>query len=329
MQLKFLCISVFLVFSFLSSFALALQSDPLPAWTDQINKKEIIQFVRQVTDAHGKNYVKPEDRIATFDNDGTLRLEQPIYTEILFSFDRIKQLASQHPEWNNEEPFKTVLSGDMSGITKLTNEDFQKIVAVAGLGMSQEEFVKAVNNWLQTTENPRFHRPYMSLTYEPMLEVIRYLQKYNFKVYIVTGGSQDFVRAYEETEYGLSPEKIIGTPWKTKFSYQNGQPVLIKLPDIYFMDDKAGKPEGIELFIGKKPLMAFGNSDGDQQMLEWTQSRKGPHFMALVQHDDALREYTYGPDSKIGTFSDALMAEAQQQGWHVISMKQDWKTIFP
>lgn len=312
-----------------SSYAAQSGIDPLPSWNDTATKKDLIQFVEDVTRPQSAHYVAPSERIATIDNDGTLWVEQPLYTQAIFALDRVKTLAPQHPEWKNIDPFKTVLSGNREALTKLTVQDFEKIIAVTHTGMTVEQFHTMVKQWLETTPNPRFKHPYIDLIYQPMLEVIHYLQQHDFKTYIVTGGGQEFVRAYGEEKYHIPSEQTIGSAGKTHYGYQNGKPVLIKLAKILLIDDYTGKPESIELFIGKKPLIAFGNSDGDRQMLEWTQSRPGAHWMALVHHDDGVREFAYGPASKVGTFSNALEAEAKKQGWHIISMKDDWKRIFP
>ena len=305
-------------------------SDPLPSWNDDSAiKKNIIQFVKDVTNKNNSHYVSPENRIATFDNDGTLWVEQPIYTQFIFASDRIKKLASQHPEWKNQLPYKAILENDYKTQMKFTVQDFAHILAVTHSGMSVGEFQKIAKNWIKTAENPHFKQHYNKLIYQPMLEVMNYLRENKFKVYIVTGGGQDFVRAFSEATYAVPSEQVIGTAGKTKYIYQNKKPVLIKTPEVLIVDDKTGKPEAIDLFIGKKPIIAFGNSDGDRQMLEWTQSNEGKHLMLLVHHDDAKREYAYDIQSKVGTFSSSLMNEAKQNHWDIISMQHDWKVIFP
>lgn len=321
-----------LLFCFTFFFSLtvfAQNADPLPAWNNGPVKTQIINFVRTITNKSNPAFIPPSDRIATFDNDGTLWLEQPVYTQFIFAYDRIKQLAATHPEWKTQQPYSKLLQGDMHALATLKMQDIEKILAESHTGMTVEAFKQIVQDWLATTKNLRFQKTYPRLIYQPMRELMQYLRANEFKVYIVTGGGQDFVRAYSQPIYGVSTEQVIGTSGKTHYVYQHKQPELIKLPEILLIDDKAGKPEAINLFIGKKPVMAFGNSDGDREMLEWTQSGKGKRFMLLVHHDDAEREYAYGPDSKVGTFSNALMSEAKANGWQVVSMKNDWKQIFP
>ncbi|HEX4045646.1 MAG TPA: HAD family hydrolase [Gammaproteobacteria bacterium] len=322
-------ITVIILFIFTLTAHAATTTDPLPAWQDGPVKQAIIAFVTEVTDKNNPNYVPVADRIATFDNDGTLWVEQPMYTQVVFAFDRIKQLAAQHPEWKDEKPFSIILSGDRQAISKLTLPDIQRIIAVTHTGITTDQFQTIVKEWLRTAKSARFNRPYPQLVYQPMLEAMDYLRANDFKVYIVTGGGQDFVRAFSLAAYQVPTEQVIGSAGKTQYTYQNKQPVLMKLPAVLFIDDKVGKPQAIYLFIGKKPIIAFGNSDGDRQMLEWTQSGPGKRLMLLVHHDDAAREYAYGSASRVGTFSDALMAEANKNHWYVISMKRDWKVIFP
>ena len=316
----------FLFIFFLTNIA---HADPLPSWNNTPNKKNIIEFVQTITDKTNKNYVPRENRIATFDNDGTLWVEQPMYTEGFFVFDQIKSQASQHPEWKTTKPYSAVLSSDHQALTNLSTKDIATLVAETHSNMTIEAFNKAVKHWLATTKDHRYHHYYTQLIYQPMLEVMNYLRENNFTVYIVSGGGQEFVRAFSQPTYQVPVDHVIGSTVKTKYLYQNKQPALIKMPEILFIDDHAGKPEAINLFIGQKPLMAFGNSNGDQQMLEWTQSGSGKRFMMLIHHDDQKREYAYGPDSKVGTFSNALMSEAVENHWHVVSMKNDWKVIFP
>lgn len=328
--MKFILNSLILLCSMLigtGSYAGA-KKDPLASWNDGQIKTNIINFVTAATTKNSPTYVAPADRIAVFDNDGTLWVEQPIYTQVIFALSKIKELAPQHPEWRNEEPFKAIINDEPS-LTKMNLQDFEKVIAVSHSGMSVADFQKELREWLAVAKNQHFNQLYTALVYQPMLEVMNYLRANDFKVYIVTGGGQDFVRAFAHATYGVSSEQVIGSTTKTKFVYKNGKPALIKLPEVLFVDDSAGKPQAINLFIGKKPLIAFGNSDGDQQMLEWTQSGSGKSLMLLVHHDDATREFAYDTESKVGTFSVALMDEARQSGWQVISMKQDWKVIFP
>jgi len=310
------------------------QTDALPSWNDGAAKQAIIRFVQAATNESGPQYLAPKDRVATFDQDGTLWVEHPLYTQAIFALDRVKALAPQHPEWKTTEPFKSVLAGDKAEIAKFGEQDWAHIVATTHAGMSTETFLEIATQWLATATHPRYKRPYTDLVYQPMLEVMDYLRANRFKTYIVTGGGQDFVRVYSERVYGIPPEQVLGSSMATKYEYVDGKPVLLLLPKMFFVDDHAGKPVGINLFIGRRPAAAFGNSTGDQQMLEWTGAGHGVRLMMLVYHDDAEREYAYGPagklpDTKVGTFSEALMAEAEQKGWNIISMKKDWKVIFP
>lgn len=308
--------------------AAALADAPLPSWNAGPTKQAILDFVRKATDKDASTFVPPDERIATFDNDGTLWVEQPIYTQVQFAIDRVVALANEHPEWKDQQPFQAILSGDQEALAKFTIQDFEKVVALTHSGMTIEEFQTIVKEWLATAEHPRFHRKYTELIYQPMLELMQYLRDNGFKTYIVTGGGQDFVRAFAATVYGVPPEQVIGSAGKTKYEIVDGKSVLIKLPEVFLIDDKTGKPEGINFVIGRRPVAAFGNSTGDQQMLEYAQGGPGARLMMLVHHDDAKREYAYGADSTIGTFPDALMAEAKERGWSVISMKNDWKRVF-
>lgn len=310
------------------------QTSPLRSWNDGPAKQAITSFVAKVTDKSGKSYVEPEDRIATFDQDGTLWVEHPIYTQAAFALDRVRELAAQHPEWNQREPFKAVINGDRAAMAKFSEADWEIVVAATHAGMSTKAFIEIVKQWLATAKDPRFKRPRTELIYQPMLEVMDYLRANGFKTYIVTGGGQEFVRVYSQRVYGVPPEEVVGSIILTKYENQEGKPVLMREPKVFFIDDGPGKPVGINLFIGKRPQAAFGNSSGDQQMLEWTQAGGGAGLMMLVLHDDPIREYAYGParglpDSKVGTFSNSLMTEANKSGWVVISMKNDWKRVFP
>lgn len=301
-------------------------TDPLPSWNNGIVKQKIISFVNDVTNQSSQTYVPPADRIVTIDDDGTLWLEQPMYTQFIFMFDRVKQIALQHPEIKQEEPYKSILENHLN---KLTDQDLEKVFELTSSGMSVTEYQNTVSQWLATTINPHFKHHYTELVYQPMLEIINYLQQNNFNVYIVSGGGQDFMRAFAPTVYHIPFENIVGSTSKTEYRYNNGNPVLIKLADPLFISDKSGKPEAINLFIGKKPIIAIDNSDGDRQMLEWAQSGPGKRLMLLVHHDDAIREYAYDINSKIGTFSQSLFDEAKKNNWQIISMKNDWKVIFP
>jgi phosphoserine phosphatase len=326
-------LSVVLCLSFLLAVANA-QTDPLPSWSDGPAKRAVMNFVHSTTDTSSANFVPPEDRIATFDQDGTTWVEHPIYTQVMYCLDRVPIVVAQNPELKNVEPFKTVLSGDHTAIAKLSMPALEKILAATLSGMTVDKFNTEVKKWIATAKDPRWHRPYTELVYQPMLEVMQYLRANGYKTYIVTGGGQDFVRVYAERVYGIPPEQVVGTVAGTSFGFdENGKPVLTKEPKLLLNDDHAGKPEGIHMMIGRRPAAAFGNSTGDQQMLEYTQAGGGARLMMLVHHDDPQREYAYGPagglpDTKVGTFSDALMTEAKSHGWVVISMKNDWKRIF-
>jgi phosphoglycolate phosphatase-like HAD superfamily hydrolase len=306
------------------------QSDPLPSWNEGPAKQAIVNFVKETTDNASPKFVPVEARIATFDQDGTTWVEQPNYAEAMFAFDRLAPLIEKHPELKYVEPFKTVLSGDQAAIAKLSNLDEEKIAAaLTHSGMTEEEFHQIVLKWIATAKHPRFNRLYTELVFQPMLEAMQYLRANGYKTYIVTGGGQDFVRVYSERVYGIPPEQIVGSAADTAFGYdKNGKAILTKTHKMLFVDDQTGKPLGIHLIIGRRPVAAFGNSTGDKQMLEYTQAGDGARLMMLVHHDDAAREYAYGQDSKVGTFSDALMTEAKQRGWLVISMKNDWKHVF-
>jgi phosphoserine phosphatase len=317
----------------LATAVAAHAADPLPSWNDGPAKQAIIGLVQATTTQGSPNFVPPAERIATFDQDGTLWVEHPLYTQAMFALDRVQELAPEHPEWNEQEPFKAVLAGDNEAMARFDESDWQKIVAATHAGMSTEDFLKIARDWLETARQPRFKRPYTELVYQPMLEVMQYLRANGFKTYIVTGGGQEFVRAYAQRVYGVPPEQVVGSSILTKYEYRGGQPVLVREPKVFFIDDHAGKAVGINLFIGRRPYAAFGNSGGDREMLEWTTAEGGARLGMLVLHDDGEREYAYGPaaglpDTKVGTFSQALMDEAKEKGWTVISMKHDWKRIF-
>ncbi len=308
----------------------ATSSDALPSWNEGPAKQAILNFVRDTTDQTGPKFVPPGERIATFDQDGTLWVEHPVYSQMMYCLDRVPVLAKQKPALKNVEPFKTVLSGDRDAIAKLPLRDLEKIILVTLTGKPLAEGKK----WLATAKDPRWKRPYTELTYQPMLEVLSYLRANGFKTYIVTGFGQDFVRQYSQQVYGIPPEQVVGSALAVKYDYaKDGKPILIKEPKLMLNDNDAGKPEGIHLMIGRRPNASFGNSTGDQQMLEYTGAGDGARLSMLVLHDDATREYAYGPaqglpDTKVGTFTPALYAEAKKKNWTVISMKNDWKKIF-
>ena len=312
----------------LASLTTAQAQDPLPSWSNTAPKKAIIAFVEKVTKEGSPDFVPPNERIATFDNDGTLWCEQPMYFQLLFALDRVKALAPQHPEWKTKEPFASLLKGDMKGALAGGEHAMLEIIVVTHAGMTTAEFEKIVADWIATAKHPKFKRPYTECVYQPMVELLSYLRANRFKTYIVSGGGIEFMRPWTEKVYGVPPEQVVGSSIKTKYEMRDGKPVLMRLPEMNFVDDKTGKPVGINSHIGRRPIAAFGNSDGDQQMLEWTQAGDGARLMMLVHHDDAVREFAYGAESKIGTFSNALMAEAKKNDWTVISMKDDWNKIF-
>jgi phosphoserine phosphatase len=310
------------------------QTDPLPSWNDGPAKKAIVDFVQATTDKASPKFVAPEARIATFDQDGTLWVEHPMYSQVLYCLDRVPAVVKAKPELAQVEPFKTVLTGNREAIARLPMRDLEKILVATLTGMSVEEFKAEAKKWLDAAKDPRWKRPYTDLTYLPMQEVLKYLRANGYKTYIVTGGGQDFVRVYAEDVYGIPPEQVVGTAAATKYGYaKDGKPFLTKEPKLLLNDNNAGKPEGIYLMIGRRPYAAFGNSTGDRQMLEYTGAGDGARLMMLVLHDDATREYAYGPaqglaPSKVGAFTQDLWDEAKKRGWTVISMKNDWKRIF-
>ena len=306
----------------------AYAQDPLSSWNDGPTKQAIVAFVAKVSKEGSPDFVPPAERIATFDNDGTLWCEQPMYFQLFFALDRVKTLAPQHPEWKTKEPFASLLKGDVKGALAGGEHAILEIIVATHAGMTTAEFEKIVADWIATAKHPKFKRPYTECIYQPMVELLAYLRANGFKTFIVSGGGIEFMRPWTEKVYGIPPEQVVGSSIKTKYEMRDGKPVLMRLPEMNFIDDKAGKPVGINEHIGRRPIAAFGNSDGDQQMLEWTQAGSGARLMMLVHHDDAAREFAYGAESKIGTFSDALMVEAKKDGWTVISMKDDWKTIF-
>jgi phosphoglycolate phosphatase-like HAD superfamily hydrolase len=306
----------------------------LASWNDGAAKQAIIDFVRMTTDRSSPKFVPLEERIATFDQDGTLWVEHPMYTQVVYCLDRVPAVVAEKPELKDREPFKTVLSGDREAIAKLSLRDLEEILVATLTGMPVEAFDAEAEKWIETAKHPRWKRLYTELAYQPMLEVLLYMRANGYRTYIVTGGGQDFVRVYSERVYGIPPEQVVGTASGTKYGYdKNGKPFLTKDPKLLLNDNDAGKPEGIHLEIGRRPHAAFGNSTGDQQMLEYTRAGDGARLTMLVLHDDAQREYAYGPaqgfpDTKVGTLTQALYDEAKKDGWTVISMKNDWKRIF-
>lgn len=310
------------------------QADPLPSWNNGQAKQAIVNFVNETTDQASPKFVPSVERIATFDQDGTLWVEQPVYSQVMFLLDRVPAVVKARPELAKVEPFKTVISGNWEAMAKFTMADIETLGVATLTGMSVETFAAEVKAWLAIAKDPRWKRPYTELTYLPMQEMLSFLRANGYRTYIVTGGGQDFVRVYSEGTYGIPPEQVVGTAGATRFGYDKaGKPVLTKVPKMMLDDNNAGKPEGIYLMIGQRPHASVGNSLGDRQMLEYTKAGDGARLSMIVLHDDAKREYAYGPAqglpaSKIGTFPQALYDEAVKQGWTVISMKNDWNKVF-
>jgi phosphoserine phosphatase len=304
------------------------ERDPLASWNDGTAKQAIVDFVSAVTDKGGYDYVPPPKRIAVFDNDGTLWSEKPAYFQLLFAIDRIKALAPRHPEWKTQQPFKAVLENDIKVLAASGEKGLIQLVMASHAGMTTDEFEQIVTDWLATARHPKFKRPYTDLVFQPMLELLAYLRSNGFKTFIVSGGGIEFMRPFTEKAYGIPPEQVIGSSIKTKFELRDGKPVLVRLPEIFFIDDKAGKPVGIQKFIGRRPIAAFGNSDGDLQMLQWAATGSGKRLMLIVHHTDSEREWAYDRKSPIGHLDKAL-DEANARGWTVVDMKKDWKVIYP
>ena len=321
-------IAVIASYGFVSRPALA-QTDLLPSWNDGAAKKAITNFVARVTTQGSADFVPPEQRIATFDNDGTLWCEQPFYFQLAFAFDEAKAMAPKHPEWKSEQSFKALLDHDQKALFATGEKGLLQIVMATHAGMTTDEFTKSVLDWMTVARHPRFHRPYDSLVYQPMLELLTYLRANGFKTFIVSGGGVEFMRPWVEKAYGIPPEQVVGSSGEAKFENgADGKPELLKLANVEFIDDGPGKPVGINRFIGRSPIFAFGNSDGDLQMLQWTTAGSGARFAGIVHHTDAEREYAYDRQSQIGKL-DKAWDEAKQRGWTIVDMKQDWKTVFP
>jgi hypothetical protein len=305
-----------------------MSNHPLPSWNEGSAKEAILNFVHATTDPSSKDFVAAEDRIATFDQDGTLWVEHPVYAQAMFALDRVHALAPQHPEWHDREPFKAVLANDQAALGRFSEGDWAEIIFLTHSGMSQAAFREIAGQWLATAKHPRFHRLYTELVYQPMIEVLHYLRAHRFKTYIVSGLGQYFMRIYTQRIYGIPSEQILGSSVVTKYQIENGTPELMREPQLFLYSNFGGKPVAIDLFIGKRPYAAFGNSTGDRQMLEWTGTGNGARLKMLVHHDDPTREYAYGPDTSIGTFDQSLMDESKARDWTVISMKNDWQRIF-
>jgi len=320
-------IALLLAFAVIASATWAQSSDPLSSWNDGEAKSRIVKFVQAVTDNASKDHVPASDRIAVFDNDGTLWSEQPMYFQLAFAIDRVKVLAPKHPEWKARQPFKAALEGDAKALAASGEHGLVELIMATHAGNTADEFAQIVRDWLKSARHPKFNRPYTELTFKPMRELLDHLRANGFKVYIVSGGGVEFMRVFAEEVYGVPPEQVIGSSIKTKYELRDGKPAIVRLPEIDFIDDKAGKPVGIHKFVGRKPIAAFGNSDGDFQMLEWTTSGPGARLGLIVRHDDAEREFAYDRKSPIGRLDRAL-DEAGKRGWVVVSMKNDWKSVY-
>jgi phosphoglycolate phosphatase-like HAD superfamily hydrolase len=305
------------------------QADGLPSWNDGPVKRSILDFIARTTTAGGVDFVPVPERIACFDNDGTLWTEQPIYVQIAFAVDRVKAMAPQHPEWRTLEPFRSVLADDRAALAALGEKGFIEIIAATHTGLTTDAFARAVVEWLATARHPRFQRLYTDLVYQPMLELLALLRAHQFKTFIVSGGGIEFMRPWTERVYGIPPEQVVGSSGVTRYRLRpDGSPELVKEAKVMFIDDGPGKPEGINQFIGRRPVFAFGNSDGDQQMLEWTAAGSGARFMGLVHHTDAVREYAYDRPSLVGQL-DKAWDEALRRHWTIVDMKRDWKVVYP
>ncbi|WP_037143535.1 HAD family hydrolase [Rhizobium sullae] len=303
-------------------------ADDLPSWNDGATKQSILDFVAAVTSAGGTDYVGPDERVAVFDNDGTLWGEQPMYVQLAFAFDRIKALAPDHPEWKDTEPFKSVLAGDVAGVAASGEKGLVQLIGASHAGMTSDDFTKIASDWIGAAKHPKTGKSYTEMVYQPMLELVSYLKANDFKVFIVSGGGIEFMRPWTQRVYGIEPENVVGSSIKSRYEMTNGKPAIVRLPEIDFVDDGPGKPVGIYTHIGRHPIAAFGNSDGDFQMLEWTTSRPGRSFGLIVHHDDAEREYAYDRQSHIGRLDKGL-DEGPKRGWTIASMKSDWKQVYP
>lgn len=308
--------------------AIAQAADPLPSWNDGKAKQAIVDFVTRIAKDGSRDFVPVAERIAVFDNDGTLWSEQPMYFQLAFTMDRVKALAPQHPEWREKQPFKGVLEGDLQAVLAGGEHALLEMIMAAHAGMTTEEFAQIVKDWLASAKHPRFQRPYTECVFQPMLELLGCLRANGFKTYVVSGGGVEFMRPWTEKVYGIPPEQVIGSSIRTKFELRDGRPVLVRLPELSFIDDGAGKPVGIHQHIGRRPIAAFGNSDGDLEMLKWTSAGDGARLCLIVHHTDADREFAYDRKSSVGRLDKAL-DEAKARGWTVVDMKADWKTIFP
>ena len=326
MKTKLVTAALFCVFTFTTTFAHA--ADPLRSWNEGKTKQSIVTFVSKVTKKGSPEFVPPAERIATFDNDGTLWAEQPLYVQFLFAIDRVKALAPEHPEWKEKEPYKSLLANDLKGALAGGEHALIEIIMATHSGMTAEQFESIVKDWLVTAKHPTTGRPYTEMVYQPMLELLAYLRANGFRTFIVSGGGVEFMRAFAEKVYGIPPEQVIGSTGKLKYELRDGKPVLLKLPAVEFVDDKEGKPIAIHRVIGRRPIAAFGNSDGDLQMLQWTCAGSGARLCGYIHHTDADREWAYDRTSSIGRLDKGL-DEAKAKAWTVVDMKKDWKVVFP
>ena len=328
-SINFLLLSVLVIFNCQNNNqSTRSEGDPLPSWNDGSSKQAIVDFVMAVTDPDNPDYVPPSDRIATFDNDGTLWAEQPYYFQLQFALDRVKAMSADHPEWKENPLFKAVLENDINKVLSFGEHGLLELVMATHARMTTDEFSQIVNEWISTARHPKTDKLYTGMVYQPMLELLDYLRENDFKTFIASAGGIDFMRPWVEEVYGIPPDQVLGSSGKVKFEMRNGQPVLIKLPEINFIDDKDGKPVGIHQYIGKRPIAAFGNSDGDLQMLQWTAAGEGKRLMVYVHHTDAEREWAYDRESPIGRLDKGL-DEAMERGWVIVDMMNDWKVVFP
>jgi phosphoserine phosphatase len=317
-----------MLFALFLSLSLAAVADPLPSWNEGPAKTAITDFVESVTREGGTDFVPAAERIAVFDNDGTLWVEKPMYTQLAFVMERLTAMAPEHPEWREQQPFKAALEGDKATLGEAGMEGLMKLLMATHVGMTSEDFAGIVSDWLTRARHPRFDRPYTQLVYQPMLELLDYLRANGFKTYIVSGGGIAFMRPWSEQVYGIPPEQVVGSQIELDYEVRDGEPVLVRQPEIDFIDDKAGKPVGIARHIGRRPILAFGNSDGDYQMLEWSTAGPGRRLGLILHHDDAAREYAYDRDSHIGRLDKGL-EDAADKGWVLVSMQRDWGQVFP
>jgi hypothetical protein len=323
-RLKALCVVV--VVSLVSS--VSADDTPLPSWNDGPARRTILDFIERTTKTGGTEFIAEPDRIAVFDNDGTLWSEQPIYFQFAFALDRVKALAPEHPEWKTTQPFQAALAGDFKALAQTGEKGIVELMMATHAGLTTDEFAEIVSDWLATARHPRFKRRYDELVFQPMLELLALLRANGYKTFIVSGGGIEFMRVFTQRVYGVPPEQVVGSSIKTKFELRDGKPILLRLPEIDFVDDKAGKPVGIQKFIGRRPIAAFGNSDGDLQMLQWTTAGSGPRLGMIVHHTDADREWSYDRESHIGRLKEAL-DEAPSRGWTLIDMRREWKVVYP